>query len=97
MVLKLRSFLYLAGVFAHIVSGNPQAHFAAEDSKRVINDNLRSYIAELREKWSIPGLTLGIVRPDGEVEMEGFGNMNEDGDPVTPRVRPSSWNMLECS
>jgi len=61
-----------------------QVPFAVK--QRVIDDNLRSYISELMEKWSVPGLSLGIVRPDGEIEMEGFGMSNEDGDPVTPQV-----------
>ena len=42
------------------------------------------------EKWKAPGLSLGIVRPDGAIEMEGFGISNESGDPVTPQV---SYNL----
>ena len=82
MLLNLGALLSLSDLFIHIVAGNVkiQAPFAVENSKKsksVINDDLRSYIAELREKWNIPGLSLGIVRPDGEVEMQGFGKMNE--------------------
>src|ERR1700761_2695219 len=61
-----------------------QVPFAVK--QRAIDDNLRSYISELMEKWSAPGFSLGIVRPDGEIEMEGFGISNESGDPVTPQV-----------
>ena len=86
MFLKLRGFISFAGLFACAACKNHQVHFADSESKRVINDDLRSYIEELREKWNIPGLTLGVVRPDGEIEMEGFGVMNEDGEPVTPDV-----------
>src|ERR1700733_3283441 len=63
-----------------------QVPFVMSRGRAVINDDLRSFIDDLRERWNIPGLTLGIVRPDGEVETEGFGVMNERGHAVTPEV-----------
>jgi hypothetical protein len=54
--------------------------------QQIINESLRGYIGEVMEKYDMPGMALGIIRSNGEVELEGFGLKNEDGDPVTPEV-----------
>src|ERR1700761_4840393 len=70
-----------------------QVPFVMSTERTVITDDLRSFIDDLRERWNIPGLTLGIVRPDGEVEMEGFGVMNERGDDVTPEESSKHFGL----
>ena len=45
---------------------------------KVITPEFSKYLTKVIEENNIPGLTLGIVRPDGEVEQGAWGIRSED-------------------
>ena len=44
----------------------------------MITPEFSEYLTKAIEENNIPGLTLGIVRPDGEVEQGAWGIRSED-------------------
>ena len=70
---------------------SPAGHGAV---KPAISPELRSFIEELRKNGTIPGVSIAIIRPDGEVELEGFGKNTEDGDKLVPEVGFVFYNSL---
>ena len=59
---------------------------AAADQSIVDSDGFKSIVNATMEQFSIPGLAIGIVTPDG-TQFAGYGVMDENGKPVTPEVR----------
>ena len=59
---------------------------STDNNAPIIGESLRSYIDDVMAKYNMPGMSLGVVRTNGEVEVEGFGLKNEDGDLVSPEV-----------
>ena len=51
-----------------------------------INTGIRTLIQKLVRSARIPGLSLGVVRADGLVEMANWGVRNEGGDRMTSDV-----------
>ncbi|KAJ7292878.1 beta-lactamase/transpeptidase-like protein [Mycena rebaudengoi] len=54
---------------------------------KIITDEFSSYIRNAMQAYNVSGLSLGVLRPDGQVEYGSWGNRTEEGDPVTPAVR----------
>ncbi|KAJ7292861.1 beta-lactamase/transpeptidase-like protein [Mycena rebaudengoi] len=61
---------------------------------KVITDEFSSYIRNAMQAYNISGLSLGVLRPDGQVEYGSWGNRTEEGDPVTPAT---VFNLASCS
>ena len=55
-------------------------------SNRVITPVVDKLVVELMDASGIPGLSLGVVRPDGEIEFGNWGIRSEKGDNVTSEV-----------
>ncbi|KAJ6602444.1 beta-lactamase/transpeptidase-like protein, partial [Mycena vulgaris] len=60
----------------------------------VITEEIASYIQTQLQANNITGLSLGIVRPSGEVELGTWGNRTEEGDTVTSGT---IFNLGSCS
>ena len=60
---------------------------------KVITPEFSKYLTKVIEENNIPGLTLGVVRPDGEVEQGAWGIRSEDeeGGEMTVDVSSSSF------
>ena len=60
---------------------------------KVITPEFSEYLTKVIEENNIPGLTLGIVRPDGEVEQGAWGIRSEaeEGGEMTVDVSSSSF------
>ena len=56
-------------------------------TNRVIDEDLYSCVNQFMSNKSIKGLSMAVVRPDGEVEYGSWGIRTEEGDKVTPEVR----------
>ena len=56
-------------------------------TNRVIDDDLYSFVNQFMSNKSIKGLSMAVVRPDGEVEYGSWGIRTEEGDKVIPEVR----------
>lgn len=61
-------------------------HNAGTHSGQVINKDFEEFVEKTRVDGSIPGLSIGIVRPDGQVEYGAWGEKTEDGEPMTPET-----------
>ena len=55
-------------------------------AKRIITEEFSAFVDEVRESHGVRGLSLGIVKADGSVELGGWGNSTETGDPVNEDV-----------
>ncbi|KAJ7629470.1 beta-lactamase/transpeptidase-like protein [Mycena polygramma] len=63
-------------------------------ARKVITDELSSYIQTELQAHNVTGLSLGVILPDGEVEYAAWGNRAEDGEPVTSQT---IFNLGSCS
>ncbi|KAJ7292859.1 beta-lactamase/transpeptidase-like protein [Mycena rebaudengoi] len=61
---------------------------------KIITDEFSSYIRNAMQAYNVSGLSLGVLRPDGQVEYGSWGNRTEEGDPVTPAT---VFNLGSCS
>ncbi|KAJ7292877.1 beta-lactamase/transpeptidase-like protein [Mycena rebaudengoi] len=61
---------------------------------KIITDEFSSYIRNAMQAYNASGLSLGVLRPDGQVEYGSWGNRTEEGDPVTPAT---VFNLGSCS
>ncbi|KAH9925641.1 beta-lactamase/transpeptidase-like protein [Epithele typhae] len=80
---------------AHTPSSNAVLNAAPQQA---VTPEVSSYAERLLKDHGIPGITLGFVRvgEDGSVatELAGWGNMTEDGMPVTPETM---FSIGSCS
>jgi hypothetical protein len=53
---------------------------------QLLTQDVLATVEALRLAWKIPGLAIGVVRHDGEVETHGWGTENGRGDLVTAEV-----------
>ncbi len=53
----------------------------------IIDDRFSNYVRDLAQAWNIKGLSLAVVRPDGELEFGAWGDRTEGEEKVTPEVR----------
>ncbi|KAJ7160591.1 beta-lactamase/transpeptidase-like protein [Mycena crocata] len=67
---------------------------AAPLNGTILTDEFSSFVRATMQAHNVSGLSLGILRPDGEVEYGAYGNRTEDGDPVTPATL---FNIGSCS
>lgn len=65
------------------------------NTNQVLNSNFSEYVNHLRELWDVKGIAMSVILPDGAVELGAWGNRTEDGEPMTPNVRPCFW--IACS
>lgn len=63
----------------------PRPTFGNE-SGFIITKEFSEYVEGLRSQWGIPGLTLGVVRSGGVVEVGAWGERTEDGELMTTDV-----------
>ncbi|KAH7908433.1 beta-lactamase/transpeptidase-like protein [Hygrophoropsis aurantiaca] len=53
------------------------------DVREIMTPEFRASIDSVRQKSGIHGLAMAVIRPDGGVELGGWGERSEEGDPVT--------------
>ena len=80
--LAVRSVLESAQEFFVGYDPAPQGTIA----KHIITEEFSAFVDEVRELHGVRGLSLGIVKADGSVELGGWGNSTETGDPVNEDV-----------
>ncbi|KAH7929367.1 beta-lactamase/transpeptidase-like protein [Leucogyrophana mollusca] len=61
------------------LGGNPNLN-----GGQVISPKLSEFIEETLSAWNISGLSVAIVRKDGEPELRSWGKRTEEGDRVAP-------------
>ena len=54
--------------------------------KPVINEDIHTFVNEIMQNKSMKGLSMAVVRSDGEAEYGSWGISTEYGDKVTPEV-----------
>ncbi|KAJ6584394.1 beta-lactamase/transpeptidase-like protein [Mycena capillaripes] len=72
----------------------PLRDFNRSNGRKVVNEELSSYIRAELQAYNITGLSLGVILPSGEVEFAAWGNRTEEGDPVTSQT---VFNLGSCS
>ena len=55
--------------------------------KPVINENIHAFVNEIMQNKSMKGVSMAVIRSDGEAEFGSWGISTEYGDRVTPEVR----------
>ena len=73
-------------------------HFA--DTKHIgitIDSKVSEYVEHLIELWNVTGLSLVVVKPDGETEFKNWGVRTEDGEQVTSDVSDSYSEIKKLS
>ena len=53
------------------------------NTARVLTPEFNKLIEEILANGTVPGLTLGVVHPSGEVEFGAYGRKTEDEDKMT--------------
>ncbi|KAL5529636.1 hypothetical protein ACEPAG_5621 [Sanghuangporus baumii] len=86
------ALLRAEGVFPLSVEGE-QIPFTSKTSK-VLNSKFSGYVDHLMDLWTVKGISMAIVRPDGNVEFGAWGNKTEDGEPMTPETL---FGIASCS
>jgi hypothetical protein len=92
----------IALVFAYVVVATA-AHIAqvplattkppsGSESPTILDQLLNDTIAQILKEHNVPGYSLVLVRPQAQTKAEygAWGIRNENGDPMTPQVRPLS-------
>lgn len=72
-------------VFTLLLALSAFAGYAQELEPTLIS-NIDRYINEAMAEWSIPGLSLAIVRGDEIVYLQGYGRADSSGRPMTPQT-----------
>ncbi len=83
--------IFLTTLCASLAASAQQHHLAAPEAvphsgEVAFTPELRKFIDDLRENGTIPGLSVAVVRPEGKIELEGFGKSTEDGDKLVPEA-----------
>ncbi|KAL5489890.1 hypothetical protein ACEPAI_4722 [Sanghuangporus weigelae] len=86
------ALLRAEGVFPLSVEGE-QIPFTSKTSK-VLNSKFSGYVDHLMDLWTVKGISMAIVRPDGNAEFGAWGNKTEDGEPMTPETL---FDIASCS
>ncbi|RDX40970.1 beta-lactamase/transpeptidase-like protein [Lentinus brumalis] len=71
------------------VAGLGQPSLGGSRSKSAITPEISAYVADLLKDRYVPGLSVGVVRVDGDsvvTEFGAWGNMTEDGNATTPET-----------
>ena len=66
-------------------------------TKHVLTPEFNKFIAEALANGTVPGLTLGVVHPDGEVEFGAYGRRTEEGDAMTTDVGRIPSSSASCT
>ncbi|KAL5511226.1 hypothetical protein ACEPAH_4441 [Sanghuangporus vaninii] len=86
------ALLRAEGVFPLSVEGE-QITFTSKTSN-VLNAKFSGYVGHLMDLWNVKGISMAIVKPDGNVEFGAWGNKTEDGEPMTPETL---FGIASCS
>ncbi|KAI5123304.1 hypothetical protein M0805_009325 [Coniferiporia weirii] len=69
-----------------LASADTQEPFLADEPANpvapVISADLSAFVTRVLREQSVRGLALGVVRPDGDIELGAWGNSSESGDAV---------------
>jgi hypothetical protein len=66
----------------------------AHAKNKVLNDDFVVFVKNILANETIPGISVAVVRPDGEVELGAWGNRTEEGTELEPNVTSASSSML---
>jgi hypothetical protein len=59
---------------------------AGAQAPTVITDEFSKFVQDTMQANNVSGLSVGVLRPDGQVEYGSWGERTEEGDPITPGV-----------
>lgn len=59
---------------------------SAYQSEEVLDQKFSDHVLKLMNLWSIKGIAMTVVKPDGNVEYGTWGNRTEDGEAMTSNV-----------
>ncbi|KAJ7243095.1 beta-lactamase/transpeptidase-like protein [Mycena rebaudengoi] len=60
----------------------------------VFTEEFSTFVQSTMQAFNVSGLSIGVLRPDGQAEYGSWGNRTEEGDPVTPAT---VFNIGSCS
>ncbi|KAJ6558172.1 beta-lactamase/transpeptidase-like protein [Mycena capillaripes] len=91
----MRAFPILSFLISSATLGRCTSQIPLDDvGRKIVNDELSSYIQNELQAHNITGLSLGIVLPNGQVEFGAWGNRTEEGDPIGPET---IFSLGSCS
>jgi hypothetical protein len=92
----LLSTAFAIGFLVLGVSGQllPQAVFNSSNLGGVITPEFSRYVEGILNATNVPGLSLAIVRKDGNPEVAAWGKRTEDGAATTSNVCLFSWKCV---
>jgi CubicO group peptidase (beta-lactamase class C family) len=89
--------LVAAGLVLVSVASGPtadaRAHAAGDDPVRDVVATYRERIPELMAQQHVPGLAVALVDADRTLWVQGFGERDDNGEPVTPHTVFSAESM----
>ncbi|KAJ7629456.1 beta-lactamase/transpeptidase-like protein [Mycena polygramma] len=87
-------FLALTVTLGRSTGSSSQVPLNDNSARKVVNEELSSYIQNELQAHNFTGLSLSVILPNGEVEYAAWGNRTESGDPVTSQT---IFNLGSCS
>jgi hypothetical protein len=94
----LSTGIVLLGLLAHFsyVYKRMQEPFAldAHAKDKVLDDDFADFVKDILANETIPGISVAVLRPDGEVELGAWGNRTEEGDELEPNVTSAPSSIL---
>ncbi|KAJ7292172.1 beta-lactamase/transpeptidase-like protein [Mycena rebaudengoi] len=82
--------LLSASAAAVVLSGSA----AGAQAPTVITDEFSKFVQDTMQANNVSGLSVGVLRPDDQVEYGSWGERTEEGDPITPGTL---FNLGSCS
>ncbi|EKM60499.1 uncharacterized protein PHACADRAFT_179759, partial [Phanerochaete carnosa HHB-10118-sp] len=93
--------MFFKAVFLALLAGNVLCQqqvlhlpVMADPKKQVITPELSEFVEKIMKGGNVPGLTLGVVHPDGTIELGAFGRKTEDDDEMTV---DTLFDIASCS
>lgn len=83
-----------SGCLADQIPLTSEQIFPSTSAKRVVTPEFTKHVKQLMGTGKIPGLTLGIVHPDGQVEFGAWGSKTEEFDNMTT---DTLFTLASCS
>lgn len=87
----LYSVIFVALQCVHLIRGTQS------QTRQVLDTEFSNYVERLRDVWGVKGVAMGVVKPGGDVEFGAWGVRSEDGEPMTPDVRPFDLTRCYCA
>jgi hypothetical protein len=67
-----------------------------DSRKQIFTPEFSAYVDNVIQENKMPGLSLALVRTDGNLELGSWGNKTEDGEHVTADVSVAVKSPITC-